>query len=61
MRIHTVDKRYKCKFCHKSFVEGGNLKKHMRTHIGEKPYKCKLCQKSFSQGVHLKKLENASW
>ena len=54
---HTAneDRRHKCKFCGKSFVEVRKLKDHINTHTGEKPYLCKLCGAAFvDKGNHRK-------
>ena len=54
---HTAneDKRHKCKFCGKGFVENRKLKDHINTHTGEKPYLCKLCGAAFAdKGNHRK-------
>ena len=54
---HTAneDRRHKCKFCGKSFVEVRKLKDHINTHTGEKPYLCKLCGAAFAdKGNHRK-------
>jgi hypothetical protein len=54
---HTAneDKRHKCKFCGKGFVEVRKLKDHINTHTGEKPYLCKLCGAAFAdKGNHRK-------
>ncbi|KAF2896733.1 hypothetical protein ILUMI_09440 [Ignelater luminosus] len=57
MKIHTGEKPHKCKLCDKSFVEPGNLTKHLQTHKkihrGERSFVCPECNKSFSQKVNL--------
>ena len=52
---HTsaADKKFKCKFCGKGFVENARLRDHVNTHTGEKPYICKFCGAAFaSVGNH---------
>ena len=52
---HTSDsdKKFKCKFCGKGFVENSRLRDHVNTHTGEKPYICKFCGAAFaSVGNH---------
>ena len=52
---HTSDsnKKFKCKFCVKGFVETSRLCDHVNTHTGEKPYTCKFCRAAYaSNGNH---------
>ena len=47
-------KEYKCKYCIKSFSQGGSLNRHIHTiHDGHKDHKCKICGKSFSDRGNL--------
>lgn len=48
-------KRYKCKWCTKTFRFSHQVGVHMRTHTGERPYCCRLCDQQFRQSNHLKR------
>nr|XP_042897782.1 putative zinc finger protein 730 [Parasteatoda tepidariorum] len=52
--MHTKEKQYVCKVCHKSFTQKGNLNMHYRIHTGEKPFKCEICHKGFNQSSNLR-------
>ena len=52
----TCHKDHKCKYCGKSYSDGGHLKRHIHNvHEGHKDYKCESCGKSFSEAGNLKK------
>uniref|UniRef100_A0A182NTD9 C2H2-type domain-containing protein n=1 Tax=Anopheles dirus TaxID=7168 RepID=A0A182NTD9_9DIPT len=53
MKVHSIDKKYKCTFCDRSFAQSNNLTYHLRQHTGEKPYQCDLCDKQFINKLHL--------
>lgn len=54
VRIHSDQKRYKCRFCSQGFHQRGNLKAHERCHTGEKPFVCPHCGKAFAENGNLK-------
>ena len=43
-----------CAKCNKTFLQAGNLKKHLLIHSGEKPHKCNECNKLFTQAGDLR-------
>ncbi|XP_069473361.1 zinc finger protein 135-like isoform X2 [Ambystoma mexicanum] len=49
----TVERRYHCSVCDKSFTRKQHFLGHQRTHTGERPYQCTKCSKSFNQMHHL--------
>ncbi|KAL1403749.1 hypothetical protein pipiens_019236 [Culex pipiens pipiens] len=45
--LKTIEKRFRCDQCGKSFAQQGELKLHQRFHNGERPYQCTVCGKSY--------------
>ena len=43
------DKKFKCKFCIKTFKRKDNAKSHELIHTGERPFKCKFCIQTFKR------------
>merc|ERR1711920_738186 len=52
--IHTDERPFGCRYCHKRFRLAQHLKEHIRIHTGEKPYKCNICGRAFCQISNLK-------
>ncbi|XP_058453073.1 zinc finger protein ZFP2-like [Malaya genurostris] len=53
MRLHSGNKKFKCPYCDRSFLQSNNLVYHVRKHTGEKPFPCDKCDKSFICKSHL--------
>lgn len=43
LQSHNPDKKFKCKFCDKSFLQHHHLTDHEQTHTGYRPYLCDIC------------------
>ncbi|XP_048880196.1 zinc finger protein 1035 [Brienomyrus brachyistius] len=50
---------YNCKFCSKSFMRTGNLRRHILTHTEVNPYHCKSCESCFSRYDTLRQHEDS--
>ena len=52
--VHEGSRKYKCKFCSKSYAHQEGMNNHIRTvHEGVK-YQCEFCEKKFTQSNNLK-------
>ena len=49
----TMEKKYQCEVCQKSFETTWKLARHQRTHSGERPSECPKCEKTFSSNSYL--------
>ncbi|XP_028310110.1 transcription factor E4F1 isoform X2 [Gouania willdenowi] len=47
-------KPFKCTLCHKEFLTGYLLKKHMEVHVSERRYKCGVCGKLYKSIGHVR-------
>ena len=54
IRIHSLEKPFKCEQCHFAGTRKSDLSLHMRTHSGDKSYKCNQCEYASRQSSHLK-------
>lgn len=54
---HSLQGKFKCEHCDKTFLYISKLKQHQATHSTERPYKCEMCDKTFSRKdtLHLHK------
>ncbi|XP_062565373.1 zinc finger protein 883-like isoform X1 [Armigeres subalbatus] len=60
LKTHEPEKKYKCRFCEKSFIQHYHRKCHEQTHHLKKPEKpttclCNVCGKSFKNETGLKR------
>lgn len=53
-RVHSKEKKHKCTYCDKKFVDKYMLTVHVRCHTGVRPYQCRLCDKAFIRSDGLK-------
>jgi KRAB domain-containing zinc finger protein len=52
--LHT-ERRFKCKYCERSFHHSAHLVTHEGYHTGEKPYRCENCGQQFTMKTQLRK------
>jgi uncharacterized Zn-finger protein len=52
---NSVQKKYHCDVCPKSFTRNHDLKRHYRKHLGVKPFVCTSCSKSFTRSDEYKR------
>lgn len=45
---------FQCSHCEASFLNAGDLSKHVRSHITNKPFQCSICDKTFTHIGSLK-------
>ena len=46
--VPVKERKFKCEYCGKGFVDNTRLKDHVNIHTGEKPHKCKTCNATFA-------------
>lgn len=54
LKQHNPNKKYKCKFCEKSFHQSHHLITHERTHTGQRPFLCDICGRGIVFNLTLK-------
>ena len=58
MNIHRQNKRFKCRFCDKTFTNHGNRIAHEKSslpgHLAIKTARCTVCSKAFAHGAALR-------
>lgn len=52
--LYAGYKPFKCTLCHKEFLTGYLLKKHMEVHVNERRYKCGECGKLYKTIGHVR-------
>uniref|UniRef100_A0A182RXT5 C2H2-type domain-containing protein n=1 Tax=Anopheles funestus TaxID=62324 RepID=A0A182RXT5_ANOFN len=46
--VHAAIKRRSCEYCGRTFVQTGDLTRHVRIHTGHRPFKCPVVECSFA-------------
>ncbi|XP_053657617.1 LOW QUALITY PROTEIN: uncharacterized protein LOC128706701 [Anopheles marshallii] len=46
--VHAAIKRRSCEYCGRTFVQTGDLTRHIRIHTGQRPFKCPVVECSFA-------------
>ncbi|CAL4149922.1 unnamed protein product [Meganyctiphanes norvegica] len=54
-RVQKINNQFQCPECLKSFMNDGNMRRHLITHTGEKPFPCTKCDAAFYQKIALQK------
>ena len=52
-QVHTQERKFKCRFCVKTFKTSSNLKVHENIHLGVFEARCEICNLNFVQGHNL--------
>uniref|UniRef100_A0A182TV44 C2H2-type domain-containing protein n=1 Tax=Anopheles melas TaxID=34690 RepID=A0A182TV44_9DIPT len=46
--VHAAIKRRSCEYCGRTFLQTGDLTRHVRIHTGQRPFKCPVVECSFA-------------
>lgn len=57
--VHENNRRFRCRFCERTFVQRVNCTQHERTHTNEKPFGCAYCPSKFASAKGRKRHEVA--
>lgn len=58
-KFHSGIKKFACEYCSKSFIQYGDLKRHLKRHRSENPFHCSFCTERFSDDLTRQTHENA--
>ena len=53
VHVNRKCKDFRCKFCHKIFRDGHDLRRHVITHSDERPFECGVCNKAYRDQYNL--------